>query len=89
MEPATWIALGMFVVAAVATVSSLMKTKRRYDKDARENNAELIKARTEMNLGSIEAAERVIAIHGVALAQAQERIKELEEEIKEMRKNGE
>ncbi len=84
MEPATWIAFGMFVVAAIATISSLIKTKRAYNKETRDEHAELVKARTEMNLGSIEAAERIIALYATLLRESDVKIKALERKIEEL-----
>lgn len=84
MEPSTWIAFGMFVVAAIATSINVIRAKRENRSNQIEESSAVIKAKAEMRLGSIEAAERVVAMYGSALSELQRRVAYLEKRVEEL-----
>lgn len=84
MDSATWIAFGMFVVAAAATGLNLWKARKDTHTKVIQESAAVIKARAEMKLGSIEAAERVVAMYGAALTELQKRVDFLEKKVDDL-----
>lgn len=84
MDPATWIAFGMFIAAAAATGLNLWKAKKDVRFETVQESAAVIKAKAEMGLGSIEAAERVVAMYGAALAELQKRVDFLEKKVDDL-----
>lgn len=84
MDGATIVAFGMFLVAAAAVSINVFKAKRESKKDDIRESASVIEAKAGMRLGSIEAAERVVAMYGAALAELQKRVAYLEQKLSDL-----
>jgi SMC interacting uncharacterized protein involved in chromosome segregation len=87
MEPATIIALGALLTAIVAMAINLFKAFRETKIQDFRSSAEYIRARTETNLGSVEAAERIIKMYSGAMEKMQLELEEHRAEISELRSN--
>lgn len=85
MEPATIAALGALLVSFVAMTINIIKAiKEQRSEDFRESAA-YIRAQAETELGSVQAAERIIAMYSRALDKMQKEIDSQKEQINMLR----
>jgi chromosome segregation ATPase len=85
MEPATLISLGALLIAGVAMTINLYKAFRESKVEDFRSSAEYIRARTETELGSVEAAERIIVMYSSALEKMQKELDVQRGEIADLR----
>lgn len=84
LQPSTLIAFGALIISAISVILNLYHAYRRRRQETIDGEAEIIKAETQMRIGSVGAAQTIIDMYGEALAELRQRVKYLEQRVHEL-----